>query len=49
MAHEIGHAGGADDDACELGCIMYKYPGSGLPGDNFCGKCLREFRKDPIF
>jgi len=25
---------------------MYKYPGSGLPGDNFCGECLRKFRED---
>lgn len=49
MAHECGHAGGADDDACELGCIMYIYPGSGLSGDNFCGQCLRKFREDATY
>ncbi|MHC4745648.1 MAG: hypothetical protein ACYS8Z_27350 [Planctomycetota bacterium] len=45
MAHEIGHGGGPLDDACELGCIMYKAP-SGMTGDTFCKKCLHDFRKD---
>ena len=25
---------------------MYKWPGSGLPGDSFCSICLKEFRED---
>jgi len=49
MAHEIGHAGGADDQPSQEGCIMWVSPVTGLPGDDFCGMCLREFREDPVY
>jgi len=45
MAHEIGHTGGPVDNGCELGCLMWK-DATGHFGDHFCGKCLKDFRKD---
>ncbi|MBW1921227.1 MAG: hypothetical protein JRI81_13535 [Deltaproteobacteria bacterium] len=45
MAHECGHAGGAVDNGCEPGCLMWK-DATGHIGDHFCGKCLKDFRKD---
>ena len=45
MAHEIGHTGGPVDNGCEPGCLMWQ-DATGHIGDHFCGKCLKDFRKD---
>jgi len=45
LAHEIGHGGGAEDNDCVVGCIMWA-ESNGDMGSTFCNKCLRKFRKD---